>query len=161
MTPERAELFGESMRSFIRPIHGRRALEQVWGQMIPSQILNARGQPWYRVRPHDDSRVARVIAKIVRGLSWRCTKQPLEDNRIAVLAEPALPPVVEDGLSVVYEVPRVFVGRAIFFHDTLMWRHLHSFWMLHFFNDYRIAAIARGPEPHAPLPEEPVESPEE
>lgn len=153
LTPERVELFGESLRGFKRSVHGEQALMHVYRQMISTQILDARGRPWYRVRPHEDPRVTHVIKKIVRGLSWRCTETPLEDSRVVVLANQALPPFVEAELSTVYEVPRVFVGRAMFFCETLMWRHLHSFWVLQFFNGYRIAAMANGPEPDAPLPE--------
>jgi len=155
LTPERVELFGESLRGFKRSMHGEHALVHVYRQMIPTQILGPRGRPWYRVRPHEDPRVTHVIKKIVRGLSWRCTGTALEDSRVVVLANQALPAFVEAEFTTVYEVPRVFVGRAIFFHDTVMHLHLHSFWLLDFFDDYRIAAVANGPEPDSPLPEEP------
>jgi hypothetical protein len=141
-TPTRTELWNTTVDRSFSQVDGWKRLKELAEQLKPVTVS---GQDRHMIYPGNDSRVIRIIRKIVRGLSYyHNISWPLPDNRIFV-----------DVLK--YKVPDYLLN-AMEFHDrdkdiveyrfhVLNEQDIQSAWIIAFFQTVPfIAMVSSGQE---------------
>jgi hypothetical protein len=137
-TPERSELWAKSLRSFERPIGGKKDLWAIASQLVPHSILRSDGKPYQQLFPCKNPRIVAVLKKILRGLAHFHRGEIISDRRVGITHEPF--PLFDElcaTLTTVYTVPHVFTGRSLFSDEPEVagW---HSLWVLDFLDNVRL-----------------------